>query len=275
VPHGNENVHNHQVQKNHFLDFTSEIASVLSIGEQHTASLLALALQKNNILSRSFLARDAGIFVKKENLYCNATIDFIETKNIQNFLNKGGVPVIAGFQGMHPRDLRVSTLEREASDCSAVSIAVAFKAVACEFFKDVNGLYEDNPKKNPQARRYKILSYEKALSLISKSSSENSDYVLHPLCVQEAQAHNMPLFIRKIIVGNTEKVILQPPEKYNHLDVMPPYERSINKKTSKGTSPAEESYGTQSSPQSLFFQTPDDVGTWIILGDHDVLTQNQ
>ena len=183
------------------MDWSAEYGSILSTGEQHSAGLLALALQNNYIKSRSFLARHIPFFVTADSLYCNAKGDYIDTTAIQNFLNDNEfcVPVVAGFQGVHPHDGRVATLEREGSDCSAMTISIAFNAVACEFFKDVEGIYDKNPKNNHDAQLLHNISYSEALSIIEKTGS-----VLHQDAVKFGEKSGIPIYVRKFCTNNTK-----------------------------------------------------------------------
>jgi aspartate kinase len=98
---------------------------VVSSGEQVTAGLLALALQDAGVDARSWLGWQ--IPLKTDDAHSKARIADIDTAELEKRLDRGEVPVIAGFQGIGSRN-RITTLGRGGSDTSAVAVAAALNA---------------------------------------------------------------------------------------------------------------------------------------------------
>ena len=120
----------------------AELDTLLSSGEQASSALLAAALIKFGIKSRSWLSWQIPILT--EGNFGSSRILHIETKKINGFIKSGGIPIIPGFQGVS-KDSRLTTLERGGSDTSAVAVAKFFQADYCEIFTDVDGVYTTDP----------------------------------------------------------------------------------------------------------------------------------
>ena len=81
-------------------------------------------------------------------------------------MQQGQVPVVAGFQGIGPRN-RVTTLGRGGSDTSAVALAAAIRADRCDIYTDVDGVYTTDPRIVARARKLDKIAYEEMLELAS------------------------------------------------------------------------------------------------------------
>ncbi len=143
---------------------TREYDVVVASGEQITAGLMAMALQKHGVAARSWLGWQ--IPFKTNEQHGKARITDIETKQLHERLNKGEVCVIPGFQGVTDAN-RVSTLGRGGSDTSAVAMAAALEADRCDIYTDVDGVYTTDPRVVPQAKKLKKISYEEMMELAS------------------------------------------------------------------------------------------------------------
>ena len=141
-----------------------EMDMLLSSGERVTAALLAIALQDKGIESVAMTGRQAGIVTDNSHTY--ARIESIDPKYIQNEIAKGKVVIVAGFQGINSEG-SVTTLGRGGSDLSAVAIAGALKADACEIYSDVDGIYTTDPRIEPKAKKMDFVSYDEMLELAS------------------------------------------------------------------------------------------------------------
>jgi len=141
-----------------------EMDMLLSSGERVTASLLAIALQEMGLAAVAMTGRQAGI--RTNNVHTYARIESIETEAMQAELSRGNIIIVAGFQGMN-REGSVTTLGRGGSDLSAVAIAGALRADACEIYSDVDGVYTTDPRIEPKARKLDFVSYEEMLELSS------------------------------------------------------------------------------------------------------------
>lgn len=141
-----------------------EYDTVVAAGEQVTAGLLALALQKQGISARSWLGWQVPI--QTNSVHGKARIQAIDSPALRESVMSGHVAVIAGFQGLTP-DGRVATLGRGGSDTSAVAVAAALKADRCDIYTDVQGVYTADPRIVNRARKINKISYEEMLEMAS------------------------------------------------------------------------------------------------------------
>ncbi|MCH9741315.1 MAG: aspartate kinase [Epsilonproteobacteria bacterium] len=150
----------------HFSDSPAkrEMDMLLSSGERVTAALLSIALQGMGIDSIAMTGRQAGI--KTDNAHTYARIDSINPEAMQSEIAQGKVVIVAGFQGINENGA-VTTLGRGGSDLSAVAIAGALKADACEIYSDVDGIYTTDPRIEPKAKKMDFISYDEMLELAS------------------------------------------------------------------------------------------------------------
>ncbi len=144
-----------------------EYDAVVSSGEQITAGLMAMALQKRGVTARSWLGWQIPIVT--DETHGKARIENIDTDDLHKRLDEGEVAVIPGFQGVTLNN-RISTLGRGGSDTSAVAMAAALKADRCDIYTDVNGVYTADPRIVPEARKISKISYEEMLELASLGS---------------------------------------------------------------------------------------------------------
>ena len=145
----------------------SEYDVVLSSGEQVTAALLTIALNKLNIKGRSWLGWQVPIIT--ENTYGKAVIEEIKTLNILESFKNNEVAIISGFQGISSEN-RITTLGRGGSDTSAVAIAAAFSAERCDIYTDVDGVYTTDPRIVKSAKKLESITYEEMLELASQGA---------------------------------------------------------------------------------------------------------
>lgn len=162
-----------------------EYDAVVASGEQITTGLMALALQKRGIPSRSFMGWQ--IPVRCNSQHGRARIDDIDPAILNEELDRNIVPVIAGFQGVSV-DNRISTLGRGGSDTTAVAIAAAIQAARCDIYTDVDGVYTTDPRMVPNAKKLAQVSHEEMLEMAALGAK-----VLHPRSVELAMAWNVPL----------------------------------------------------------------------------------
>ncbi|WP_160120256.1 aspartate kinase [Rhodovarius lipocyclicus] len=141
-----------------------EYDAVVATGEQVTIGLLAIALQKLGVPARSW--QGWQIPIRTDDAHGKARVDSIDGSALIASMQKGEVPVVAGFQGVAP-DGRVTTLGRGGSDLSAVALAAALKADRCDIYTDVDGVYTTDPRIVPRARKLDRISFEEMLELAS------------------------------------------------------------------------------------------------------------
>ncbi len=160
-----------------------EYDTVVATGEQVTAGLTALALQKLGINARSWLGWQ--IPIRTDDVHAKARILSIDPKEIERRMEAGEVPVVSGFQGLSDRN-RITTLGRGAGDLSAVAMAAALKADRCDIYTDVDGVYTTDPRIVSKARKLTKITYEEMLELASQGAK-----VLQTRSVELAMNHRV------------------------------------------------------------------------------------
>ena len=158
---------------------------VVSSGEQVTSGLMAMALQKQGVVARSWLGWQ--IPFKTNHTHGKARIEEIDTARIMERLDNGEVAVVPGFQGVSDQN-RITTLGRGGSDTSAVALAAALNADRCDIYTDVDGVYTTDPRIVPNARKIKKIAYEEMLELASLGAK-----VLQTRSVEIATKQNVNL----------------------------------------------------------------------------------
>ena len=169
-----------------------EMDMLLASGEQVSIALLAMALNANGVNATSMTGPQVGIAT--ESTHGRARILGIRTDRIRNRLTAGQVVVVAGFQGTSTSSdglNEITTLGRGGSDTSAVALAAALGADACEIFTDVPGVLSTDPRKVPDAQLMESISCDEMLELASLGAS-----VLHPRAVEIARNYGVNLVVR-------------------------------------------------------------------------------
>jgi len=165
-----------------------EYDSIVASGEQVTAGLLAIELQRLDVPARSWLGWQ--IPIRTDNAHGAARIQEIDGSELITRFERGEVAVIAGFQGLAP-DNRITTLGRGGSDTSAVAIAAAVNADLCDIYTDVDGVYTTDPRIVAKARKLDKISYEEMLEMASLGAK-----VLQTRSVELAMVHRVRLQVR-------------------------------------------------------------------------------
>ncbi len=164
-----------------------EYDMLITTGERISISLLAMALTLKNCEAMSFTGSQTGIITCDR--HTNARIIDVKPYRILPYLDKKQVVIVAGFQGVS-RKGEITTLGRGGSDTSAVALGVALDATCVEFFKDVPGVFDKDPKKDSHAQLLKRLTYSEALEIVSDGSR-----ILHPRCLELAMRNGLALHV--------------------------------------------------------------------------------
>lgn len=162
-----------------------EMDMLLSAGEQISAALLAMAIEKLGYPVISLLGWQAGF--NTNSTYGSARIKRINTERIRAELDKRKIVIVAGFQGIN-RHGDITTLGRGGSDTSAVGIAAALGADLCQIFTDVDGVYTADPRKVPTAFKLDEITYDEMLELATLGAQ-----VLNNRSVELAKKYNIEL----------------------------------------------------------------------------------
>ena len=120
----------------------------------------------------------------------NKKINQIYKARIIKYIKSGGIPIIAGFQGVNDEG-RVTTIGRGGSDSSAIMMAKFFKAEKCIIYTDVEGVYTTDPKKLEKAKKIKVISYEEMLEMASLGAK-----VMQPVSIQDARLSRIDIEVK-------------------------------------------------------------------------------
>ena len=162
-----------------------ELDVLLSAGEQISASLMAMAIEKLGYPVVSLLGWQAGI--KTSSIYSDAVIAKIETNRIKKELDKKNIVVIAGFQGVNKYE-DITTLGRGGSDTTAVGVASTLNANRCKIYTDVEGVFTADPRYVKNALKLDVISYDEMLSLSTSGAK-----VLNNRAVEIGKRHNVEI----------------------------------------------------------------------------------
>ncbi|NUQ73135.1 MAG: aspartate kinase [Polyangiaceae bacterium] len=165
-----------------------EVDALAATGEQVSAALMALAIQAQGGSARSFLGHQLKVLT--DSAFTKARIKAIDAGRLTDALGAGMVAVVAGFQGVDDEG-NITTLGRGGSDTSAVAVAAAIGAGACEIYTDVDGVYTTDPNICKSARKIERISYEEMLELASLGAK-----VLQIRSVEVAMKYGVPVHVR-------------------------------------------------------------------------------
>lgn len=174
-----------------------EYDMLVAVGERISCSLLAMALAAKGCDAISFTGSQSGIITCTQ--HSEAKIIDIRPWRLLPLLESGKVIIVAGFQGVS-KEGQITTLGRGGSDTTAVALGISLEASMVEFFKDVSGVFEEDPKNNPQALFHEKLTYCQALNIVAKGGK-----ILHPRCIQLASKNYLPLKVRSFKTYGTQQ----------------------------------------------------------------------
>jgi aspartate kinase len=178
-----------------------EMDQLLSIGEQETIALTAMALHGIGVDAVSYTGAQAGIFTDK--VHTKAKIRTINSKPLEADLKAGKVIIVAGFQGINDEG-QITTLGRGGSDLTAIALAAAIKADKCEIYTDVDGVYTADPRVVKNARKLTEISYDEMLELASLGSK-----VMQSRSVEFAAKYGVVFEVRSSFNNNPGTIVKQ------------------------------------------------------------------
>ena len=181
-------------------NFSDEEYDVLvSSGEQVACSLIAGRLIHEGLKSRSWLAWQIPIVTKGS--HKNSRISLINKKKILKYIREGGIPIIAGFQGVNNYQ-RVTTIGRGGSDATAIMLAKFLNAEKCVIYTDVEGVYTTDPNKLKKAKKIKTISYEEMLEMASLGAK-----VMQPVSIQDARLNRIDIEVKSSFIKKSGTLI--------------------------------------------------------------------
>ncbi|MCS6802821.1 MAG: aspartate kinase [Chloroflexota bacterium] len=164
-----------------------ELDLLLSTGEIVSIALLAMALRDLGHEAISLTGYQAGI--RTEARYGAARILDVDPVRIRRELDRGRIVIVAGFQGF-TEEFDITTLGRGGSDTTAVALAAALEAAACEIYTDVDGIFTADPRIVPEARKLDDISYEEMLELASQGAK-----VMAARAVELGELFDQPILV--------------------------------------------------------------------------------
>ena len=165
-----------------------ELDMLLTTGEQTSVALMAMAMQSLNVPAISLNAFQVAMHTTS--VAGNARLKKIDTERIQHELEQRKIVIVTGFQGISQYD-DYTTLGRGGSDTTAVALAAALRADACEIYTDVDGVYTADPRIVKDAKKLDEITYGEMLELASLGAG-----VLHNRSVEMAKKYGVQLVVR-------------------------------------------------------------------------------
>jgi aspartate kinase len=166
-----------------------ELDLLLSSGERISMALLAMAIHSMGFEARSFTGSQAGMMT--DATHGAARIVDVEPSRVREALDEGAIVIVAGFQGINRDSRDVTTLGRGGSDTTAVALAAALGADACEIYSDVDGIFTADPRVVPRAQKLSRVTSEEMLELAA-----NGAKVLYIRAVEYARRHGVRIHAR-------------------------------------------------------------------------------
>lgn len=165
-----------------------EMDMLFTIGEQMSVSLMAMAMNSLKVPAISLNAFQVAMHTTS--VYGNARLKRIDVERIRHELEQRKIVIVTGFQGINKYD-DYTTLGRGGSDTTAVALAAALNADACEIHTDVDGVYTADPRKVKTARKLDTITYDEMLELATLGAG-----VLHNRSVELAKKFGVQLVVR-------------------------------------------------------------------------------
>ena len=179
--------------------YSREMDMLLTTGEQVSISLLTMAFKSLGQKAISLTGPMVGM--RTNSVHTKGKIVDIKPSRVRKELEKGKIVVVAGFQGADEKGDPV-TLGRGGYDTSAVALAGALKADACEIYTDVDGVYSADPRLVPDARKMKEITYDEMLEMARLGAG-----VMQPRSVEMGMYFNIPIHVRSTFTNKPGTMI--------------------------------------------------------------------
>jgi aspartate kinase len=176
-----------------------EMDVLLATGEQTTMALAAMAIQSLGGKAVSLTGAQAGIVTN--GIHTKAKIHNVSPAKIKKHLQEGAIVIVAGFQGETSEGV-ITTLGRGGSDLTAIALASALAADACQIFTDVDGVYTCDPRIVLTARKIKAISYDEMLEMASSGSK-----VMQSRSVEFAKKFGVTFEVRSSFNNNPGTIV--------------------------------------------------------------------
>ncbi len=172
-----------------------EYDMLVSTGERISNALCAMAIHDLGHEAVSFTGSQAGIVT--DGSHTKAKIVEVRGERIHEALEQDRIVLVAGFQGVSTSTHDVTTLGRGGSDTTAVALAAALGAEACEIFTDVRGVFTADPRIVPNALKLDTISYEEMLEMAASGAG-----VMMARSIEIARSYGVRLRVRSTFEPN-------------------------------------------------------------------------
>jgi aspartate kinase len=176
-----------------------EMDMLMTTGEQTSVALAAMAFDALGVPAVSLNAYQVAMHTTSA--YSNARLKRIDTERILHELDQRRIVVVTGFQGINKYN-DYTTLGRGGSDTTAVALAAALKADACEIYTDVDGVYTADPRVVKNARKLDEITYDEMLDLATLGAG-----VLHNRSVELAKKYGVQLVVRSSLTNEPGTIV--------------------------------------------------------------------
>jgi aspartate kinase len=187
-----------------------ELDMLLSVGERISMALLSIAIQERGHEAVSLTGSQCGIITTHN--HSNARIMDVRPFRVQDELAMGRIVIVAGYQGASYRR-EVTTLGRGGSDTTAVALAAALGAEACEIYSDVEGVFSADPRVVLSAKQLVELSHEEMLEMARSGAR-----VLNEQAVEFARRAKIALYAHKAHGASTSGTLVRPDGFQDHIE---------------------------------------------------------
>ena len=179
-----------------------EMDAYIAAGEQLSAALMAMMLIRLGQPAVSLQGWQAGLLT--DGTYGNAAVLGLLSDRIRRELEDGKVVVVAGFQGVSEAG-DITTLGRGGSDTTAVALAAFMGADLCQIYTDVDGVYDKDPRRFPDALRFETIGYDHMLKLAREGAQ-----VLHDRCVELGKKYAVPIQVLSSFRSGPGTLVTEP-----------------------------------------------------------------
>ena len=180
--------------------FLAGVDMLMTTGEQVSVAMMAMAMDSLGVRAVSLNAFQVAMHTTSK--YGSARLKRIDSERILHELEDRKIVIVTGFQGVNKYD-DITTLGRGGSDTTAVALAAALHADACEIYTDVDGVYTADPRHVPGARKLKEITYDEMLELATLGAG-----VLHNRSVEMAKKYGVVLVVRSSL-NNSEGTVVK------------------------------------------------------------------
>jgi aspartate kinase len=172
-----------------------ELDILLATGEHAATALTAMAVNALGGRAISLTGAEAGILTDR--MHTKARIANISPRQIHELLADDYIVVVAGFQAQTSEG-ETTTLGRGGSDLTAIALAGALNADACQIFTDVDGVFTCDPRVVLEAKKLDEIAYDELLEMAGSGSK-----VMQSRAVEFAKKFGVQFEVRSSFKPNT------------------------------------------------------------------------